>query len=79
MRVQATDPTISLMIHILKAQLEVCHLQAIAFAKQYEASLTNEQKEEIAIRWDWAMKKMRTLKCEVELLEKLDHCSATLN
>ena len=65
------DPIMSLQIQILKAQLEVCQLQDIALAKEYEASSTNEQKADIATRWDWVMKKMRSLQCEIELLEKM--------
>lgn len=65
------DPIMSLQIQILKAQLEVCQLQDIALAKEYEASSTNEQKADIATRWDWVMQKMRSLQCEIELLEKM--------
>jgi hypothetical protein len=76
---RAMDKISSLLIQILEAQLEVCRLQEIEFAREYEASSTNEQKEEIAIRWNCVMSKMQSLRSEVEQLEKMDVYSATLN
>ena len=73
------DSITSFMIQVLKAQIEVCHLQAIEYAKEYEASSTKEQKEEIATRWDWVRKKAESLKTEIELLEKMAVGSATVN
>jgi hypothetical protein len=73
------DPLVSLKIHILKAQIEACRTECIAYAKEYEASSTIEQKEKIAIRWDWVMRHLRLLKSDVEQLEKLGVYSPTLN
>lgn len=65
------DPVIrKLKIQTLRAQLEACRLQTIAFAKEYEASLTPEEKDEIAGRWDRAMKEEHFFKLALELLEK---------
>lgn len=64
-----------LKIQRLKAQLEACRLQNIAFAKEYEASSTTEEKEEIALRWDKAMKEKHFVQRALEILEKeTTHC-----
>jgi hypothetical protein len=65
------DPIIrKLKIQNLKAQLEACHLQNVAFAKEYEASSTAEEKEEIAGRWDKAIKEEHFVKRALEILEE---------
>ena len=65
------DPTVRrLKIQSLKAQLEACRLQNIAFAKEYEASSIPEERDEIAGRWDRAMKEEHFVKLALELLEK---------
>jgi hypothetical protein len=65
------EPTIQkLKIQSLKAQMESCRLQNIACAKEYEASSTAEQKEEIAQRWHKAMQEEHFIKLALERLEK---------
>lgn len=63
----------------LKAQLEACHLQNIAFAKEYEESSTPEEKEEIVNRWDKVMQERRFVQGALDLLEKQANDSAKPN
>ena len=66
-------------IERLKAQLEACRLQDIAFAQEYEASSAPVEKEEIARRWDKVTQEKRSVQSALDLLEKQAKDSAALN
>jgi hypothetical protein len=59
-----------LKIASLRAQLEVCRLQEVAFAKQFEGSSTFDQKSAIAHDWDMVCTEVREMRLALDFLEK---------
>lgn len=57
-------------IQSLKTQLELCRLQGIAFAKEYEAATTDEERIEVAARWDRVLNEGYSIQDAIGLLEK---------
>ena len=67
----ALDATIRrLKIASLRAQLEVCRLQEVAFAEQFERSSTFDQKAAIAHDWDMVCTEVREMRLALDFLEK---------
>jgi hypothetical protein len=73
------ETTRKLWIQSLKAQAEICRLRGIDFAKRYEASLTTEEKADIADRWDRVTKEGKALQRQIDQLEKQGPGPAGLN
>jgi hypothetical protein len=59
-----------LWIQSLKAEVETCRLQSIAFAKEFERSTTFEEKTKVEERWDRVTEESRSLQIALDRLEE---------
>jgi len=68
---RALDSVIrKLRIRSLKAQIEVSRLRSESFAGDFEKATSNEQKSEIARKWDRTIKAKHAAQVLLEMLER---------